>query len=438
MSRHYHRTFSQKSSSGKKQPRFTAPPIIQPKTAKESTAELPEWKPGGSGITSPLERLRDAAAVQAQLTVGQPNDKYEREASGGGILGRSPQVQDIKIQSFGSGSSNRSICQRLVIGAARIGLPANIDTTNYDTALQQVKQLRDENKLAELSHIKQQLTKHGTTSGWFESATNDEKLLKIVNKLLSDGPMDIPEMNAMGYFDKKTAKKAVEDRQDVDETLRDQINIWVIGDKQRGIVWGAIGNHLRGSIDLKGYRELGDQCYLLLTPLQQQAIDNTPEPDQTLLLVNLAQQAFDDAIHELRQGLGALPDFDGKSYRQAGLLDNTVFNGKIGKNDYIMDKAFWSTSLFRGAGGAAGTWTDIGSTENPIVYFIIEGETGKYIAKYAKTEGEQEVLFRDRTVFQVTRIVNMRNATFFVYVTEVDATTLINPTIKNPFTGATY
>ena len=78
MSRQYQtRTFSQQSAIGKKQSRFAPPPIIQPKAAKKSKAELPEWKPGGSGI-DPLAGLQQT--LQAKLTVGQPNDKYEKEA----------------------------------------------------------------------------------------------------------------------------------------------------------------------------------------------------------------------------------------------------------------------------------------------------------------------------------------------------------------------
>ena len=78
MSRQYQtRTSSQKSSSGKKQPQFTAPPVIQPKADKKAKAELPEWKPGGSGA-NPLAGLQQTA--QAKLAIGQPGDRYEQEA----------------------------------------------------------------------------------------------------------------------------------------------------------------------------------------------------------------------------------------------------------------------------------------------------------------------------------------------------------------------
>lgn len=52
--------------------------VIQPKAAKKTQKELPEWKPGGS-TPSPLEGLRNSAAVQAKLAIGKPNDRYEQE-----------------------------------------------------------------------------------------------------------------------------------------------------------------------------------------------------------------------------------------------------------------------------------------------------------------------------------------------------------------------
>ncbi|MEM9543045.1 MAG: hypothetical protein AAGA60_26580 [Cyanobacteria bacterium P01_E01_bin.42] len=77
---HQTRTAARKSAIGQKQPQFTAPPVVQPKATQKAKERLSEWKPGGSGIPSPLARLRFVAAVQAKLTIGQPNDRYEQEA----------------------------------------------------------------------------------------------------------------------------------------------------------------------------------------------------------------------------------------------------------------------------------------------------------------------------------------------------------------------
>ena len=54
--------------------------MIQPKAVKKPDAKLPEWKPGGGGAVSPLQRLLDSKGLQAKLTIGQPNDRYEQEA----------------------------------------------------------------------------------------------------------------------------------------------------------------------------------------------------------------------------------------------------------------------------------------------------------------------------------------------------------------------
>ncbi|MDJ1172859.1 hypothetical protein [Roseofilum capinflatum] len=61
-------------------PQFAAPPVIQPKAQRKMEKELPEWKPGGSGKPSPLQRLQPSATLQAKLEIGQPSDRYEQQA----------------------------------------------------------------------------------------------------------------------------------------------------------------------------------------------------------------------------------------------------------------------------------------------------------------------------------------------------------------------
>ncbi|NEO83622.1 MAG: DUF4157 domain-containing protein [Spirulina sp. SIO3F2] len=58
---------------------FAPPPVLQPKPRKQQTTELPEWKPEGSPETNVLQTLK-ASALQAKLTIGQPNDKHEQQA----------------------------------------------------------------------------------------------------------------------------------------------------------------------------------------------------------------------------------------------------------------------------------------------------------------------------------------------------------------------
>lgn len=61
------RISSRSSLSEKKAPQFAAPPVVQPKLQRQIDRELPEWKPGGSGQSSPLERLGHSPSVQTKL-----------------------------------------------------------------------------------------------------------------------------------------------------------------------------------------------------------------------------------------------------------------------------------------------------------------------------------------------------------------------------------
>ncbi len=74
------RISAKKSSSIPMGPKYTPAPVLQPKATKKPDRQLPEWQPEGGGMVSPLQRLLDSNAVQAKLTIGEPNDKYEQEA----------------------------------------------------------------------------------------------------------------------------------------------------------------------------------------------------------------------------------------------------------------------------------------------------------------------------------------------------------------------
>ncbi|WP_199317197.1 eCIS core domain-containing protein [Planktothricoides raciborskii] len=74
------RISAKKSSSIPIGPKYTPAPVLQPKATKKPDQQLPEWQPEGGGMVSPLQRLLDTNAVQAKLTIGEPNDKYEQEA----------------------------------------------------------------------------------------------------------------------------------------------------------------------------------------------------------------------------------------------------------------------------------------------------------------------------------------------------------------------
>lgn len=137
--------------------------------------------------------------------------------------------------------------------------------------------------------------------------------------------------------------------------------------------------------------------------------------------------------------MDALPNYEGISYRQAGVKDGSVYGSKINTGDYIMDKSFWSTSALK-LDGSAGKWGSDGRKDKPKVYFIITGSTGKYINKYAQLEeGQHEVLFKNETIFKVGKIANYKKETFFVHVKEVDRNDLNkNDDIKDPYEGKKY
>jgi hypothetical protein len=78
MSRQYHAPSH--TATQKKAPQFTAPSVVRPTVQKKSAAKsLPQWNPAGPTV-DPLARLSQAPAIQAKLTVGAANNKYEQEA----------------------------------------------------------------------------------------------------------------------------------------------------------------------------------------------------------------------------------------------------------------------------------------------------------------------------------------------------------------------
>jgi hypothetical protein len=67
------------TSAQKKTPQFTAPPVARPTVQKKKAKSLSQWNPTGPTV-DPLARLSATAPIQAKLTVGAANDKYEQEA----------------------------------------------------------------------------------------------------------------------------------------------------------------------------------------------------------------------------------------------------------------------------------------------------------------------------------------------------------------------
>ncbi|NEO27191.1 MAG: DUF4157 domain-containing protein, partial [Kamptonema sp. SIO4C4] len=77
---HYIRQSNRKSSVNSIQAKFSPPPIRPPETENKADEPVSAVKPRITDAVSPLQRLLDSQAVQAKLTIGEPNDKYEQEA----------------------------------------------------------------------------------------------------------------------------------------------------------------------------------------------------------------------------------------------------------------------------------------------------------------------------------------------------------------------
>ena len=61
------RISARQSLRQQQEPQFAAPPVLQPKVQQTTEQKLPEWKPGGSRKSSPLQRLRNSRPVQKRF-----------------------------------------------------------------------------------------------------------------------------------------------------------------------------------------------------------------------------------------------------------------------------------------------------------------------------------------------------------------------------------
>ncbi len=297
------------------------------------------------------------------------------------------------------------------------GLNADFDSENYGESIQQIDELVDIGNTTTLKLL------HGVLFG--KKGKNDAKLVKYIERKLKSGP-EIPDKEKMGLLEKYWIGRSFSSQPEVDESVRKGLNMWVVGDTERGINWEMVGKHLRGL--------LSDEDYKLIGMLSIMKSGKKEEDDKTL--IKMGRELMNAVRGDIRVALDKLPDFTGKTYRLSSIKDTSVFADKIKKGDLIKDTTFWSTAAVRGAGAAAEKWGNEGTTAKPMAYFIIESATGKYIAKYSKIEGEREVLFKDNVIFRVLRIVNL-GTTFYVYIQELKDVPR-NTLVKNPFTGDPY
>lgn len=323
-----------------------------------------------------------------------------------------------------SPSTRRSPIQRLTISQADYtALTADIDTTDLVASKAQIDLLSDKNELVTLEALQKLLNLKR------KEHSNNAKLATYIGERITSGP-NIADKSPMNYFQKKYATWGI-GSDDIDPTVKNGLDMWTKGDSDRGISWSVIGQHLRGRLSRPDYIMIG---YIALNKNGTWTEDKT-EDEQ----IQAATLSLNDVKGDINGALDALPDFEQTSYRIATCQSPAVYNTTITEGDHIKDTTFWSTSAVRGATGAASGWGVDGTDTVPKVYYIINGSSGKYIAKYSDLPAEQEVMFKDSVIFQVDRIANFRNVSFFVYLTEVDGTALPpNTPIKNPWTGATY
>lgn len=326
-------------------------------------------------------------------------------------------------------NAQNDVYQRILIPAASVqGMTGDLDTSDYTNSKLLIDQLFNRGNRKVIRSLYVEILKGKNN----DPTPNDQSLLNYIDELLTKSSRSDPESAKSGFFATKSIDWSQSAPTHPDPNVQAGLRLWIAGDPAiPGLGWKPIGLFLQGRLPDDDIIGLGDTYY-------------TFKPDPSVILNNNTKKVkgtslLNKAIADLRGALDALPAFDGKTYRQAGVLDSTVYGGKIQLNDYIKDKGFWSTSALK-KDGSAGTWGSDGTTSDPKVYFIITGSSGKYINKYANLEhGQHEVLFKDSTIFQVTKIANYKEETFFVHLTEIDPATLPGGTpIKNSYSGDVY
>lgn len=118
-----------KSLLEQKAPQYAASPVVQPKVQRKTDQELPEWKPGGSGKASPLERLRHSAGVQAKpeprgshAIVQRTLEEVESSLDSGKTMDGREALTPSSTGSSGVSSGGDAIVQRTLEGVeARLG-----------------------------------------------------------------------------------------------------------------------------------------------------------------------------------------------------------------------------------------------------------------------------------------------------------------------------
>ena len=313
-------------------------------------------------------------------------------------------------------------------------VPMSLNTDDPTRAKHAIDALYNNGLISIISQLKAQISAGSSTTN--DTATNDTAVLQYIAGKLGATTASVAENKPSGFFEEKWFDLKNRTTAPITEETQKGLRMWITGDPARGFGWNTICQHMRGLLEDKEYHLIGYMYYAKADQDDKTAKKDLYTDDQKKII---AQQLLDAAASDISGALDAIPAYDGVSYRQYGPKDSTVYAGKIRVGDYIRDTTFWSTSALR-IDGSAGKWGHDGTKAKPKVYFIITGSTGRYISPYAKQEeGQREILFKSSVTFEVTKIANFRDETFFVHVTEVDPhKRRTNQRAKNPYDGASY
>lgn len=112
------------------------------------------------------------------------------------------------------------------------------------------------------------------------------------------------------------------------------------------------------------------------------------------------RSALLDFAKEANDGLKALPNYSGETYRGTALPTDVVDKLKVGGT--YSDKAFLSTSSSKEVAEGFSSRSIPENTQR--VLFTIEGKYGKDISKASEYKSEKEVLFSPSSKFKITSV----------------------------------
>ncbi|MCF6323397.1 MAG: hypothetical protein L3J89_03585 [Gammaproteobacteria bacterium] len=338
--------------------------------------------------------------------------------------------------------------QRAIIAHGPIdGLTANLDTAHKNASKAQIDEIWNGGKLAGLASLNMYLGNANPEN----HPNNNRALRQYISRYLSKkreddsnagiaGFLETTAFDLMNPADDETGivnqpgiGEQVPNPATARQTYALNVRSWQIGDIVDGVSWSTLASHLQGRLGAADYVRLGDDILIRRDVQNGTNLQATTGPMQK---VNIAQASLLRVKNEIGTGLNGLPAKAGVSYRAATAAVG-VYGGTVNVGSYIKDMSFWSTSGLK-LSHQGHNFGDEGTLTVPKVYFIITGSSGVFVPRFTNKEtGVREVLFKDQTIFEVTKVTNYANRTFFVYVTETDPATLPNNQVtKNPWSGA--